>query len=87
MCMRFIKVPKMSIQKYFENVVPLYTDEEFVKHFRISRSLFEELLSKYADSIAYKTMTKMNPNTVTLPDKTLVVFLGSPGVRHALTEI
>lgn len=71
----FIKIPRTSIVNYFEEVVLAYSQEEFVRHFRLRRTLFDRLWKEYENTTEYKKMAKQNPRRVLRPDKTLAVFL------------
>lgn len=72
---QLITVKRLSIADYFEHTVRNYSDEEFVRHYRINRELFYKLVEKYEQSESYRKLLKHNPRTVTTADKTLAVFL------------
>lgn len=69
------KIPRVSITGYFEQVVHAYSPEEFTRHFRITRELFNRLWNDYEKSAPYQKMLKQNPSRVLRADKTLAVFL------------
>lgn len=73
--LHYTKIPRISVQGYFEEVVPAYSDEEFIRHFRISRGLFVHLSNKYENTDEFQKMFRQNPARTVLPNKTLAVFL------------
>lgn len=50
------RVPRNSVKNYFDDIVPTYTDEEFRRHFRISRSLYHNLSIRFLQSDIYKNL-------------------------------
>lgn len=42
-----IKVPRVAIRNYVEKVIPMYSEEEFIKHFRINRITFNSLCDQF----------------------------------------
>lgn len=50
--LELIEIPKNNA--YFEEVVQQFSDEQYVKHFRLTRQLTEELANRYANSEYYK---------------------------------
>lgn len=71
-CVTFLR---LSIQYYFEETVQLYSEEEFIRHYRINRNLFLHLANKYNKSDEYQKFLKYNSNTVIKADKTIGMFL------------
>lgn len=43
----FITIPRNSIPNYFETVVSTYSDDEFIRHFRVSREIFKKISDEY----------------------------------------
>lgn len=74
-----ITFPRVSIQNYFEGTVCLYSDDEFIRHFRINRQLFQQLAVEYGETEEYQNMFKYNSSTVITPEKTIAVFLWFSG--------
>lgn len=71
---RFVTVPRISIRhNYFEEVVPTYSDEEFIRFFRVSRDVFDDLAEKYGNSDLYENIASQH--LVTSARKALAVFL------------
>ncbi|KAL1491048.1 hypothetical protein ABEB36_011704 [Hypothenemus hampei] len=66
-----IEVPK-SIA-YFEEIVPQFSDELYIQHFRLTREMSEDLANRFADS-EYYTWQEGDSEKVT-PLKYIVVFL------------
>lgn len=50
------RTPRNSIQCYFEETVPTYTEKEFITHFSISRTLFENLSVRMLEWNDYKSL-------------------------------
>lgn len=74
------KVPRNSMENYFETtVLQKYSQEEFIRHFRIQAILFSKLSTEYEQTEAYQKMIKQNPSRVLRPDKTLAIFLWFAG--------
>ncbi|KAI8122321.1 putative nuclease HARBI1 [Lucilia cuprina] len=53
-----IKDKRNSIKDYMETVFPIYSESEFKMHFRISRSLFDALCSKFEESAIFLNLRK-----------------------------
>lgn len=66
------KQKRNCVKEYFESVVPTYTDAEFIRHFRISRSLFNKLSGEMEISDDFK---KLDASQLIEPGKHLAVFL------------
>lgn len=64
------------ITNYVENVIPSYTEEEFRRHFRICRSLFDTLCQNFLSSEIYKELRVDKRLT---PQKHMAVFLWFAG--------
>lgn len=45
-----------SVKLYMEEIVPNYSEEEFRRHFRISRQLFENLCDRFSNWEMFKKM-------------------------------
>lgn len=72
-CRRFITTPRTSITNFFESVVPVYTDNEFITVFRISRDVFKYLAKGFEKSEVYQHISSQH--LVTSSTKCIAVFL------------
>ncbi|KAJ8928447.1 hypothetical protein NQ314_019037 [Rhamnusium bicolor] len=68
----FLLEEKHCIKDYFEKTVPTYSEKEFKTHFRINKTLFEDLSNKFCKSNIFRK--RRNYNLVS-PSKHLAVFL------------
>ncbi|XP_020299186.1 putative nuclease HARBI1 [Pseudomyrmex gracilis] len=69
----YYRIPRMRCQKYVENVVSLYTDEEFQMHFRIKRNTFQFLLELLRPNLC-KQSNRFGRKPIT-PEKQLLVAI------------
>lgn len=75
-----IKIDRQSIHNYFEETVLLrYSDEEFIRHYRINKQVFAELVERYENTEEYQRLLKYHVNTAVNADKTIAVFLWFAG--------
>ncbi len=72
---KYIKVSWVSIRDYFKIIVPGYSNKEFVRHFRITRNLFQRLSKDYEKSDAYRELLKFQPPRTLSAAKILTIFL------------
>lgn len=70
------KGKRNCIKNYVEEIVPTYTEVEFRRHFRISKSLFENLCEKFGNSGVYQNLRADKRLT---PHKNMAVFLWFAG--------
>ena len=42
-----------AISRYLEEIVPSYTEKEFITHFRVTRDLYNSIVEKFGESIEY----------------------------------
>ena len=56
-----LKKPRVCIKNYLEDVADQYSEEEFRRHFRISKSLYDSMAKKF-QCTDYKTGTKYAVN-------------------------
>lgn len=61
------------IRNYYEEIVPLCSDNEFTQHFRLSRNTFKTLAKEYEKSQIFQEI-KFHSNVVS-PGKSLALFL------------
>lgn len=64
------------IKNYVEEIIKNYTEDEFRRHFRISRSLFEEICKNFKSSEIFKNLRVDKRLT---PQKHVAVFLWFAG--------
>lgn len=69
--LELIEVPKTTA--YFEEVVPQFTEDQFVEHFRLSQEIAENLANRFPNSEYYKPQ-EGDAEKVT-PLKFILVFL------------
>ncbi|XP_061398624.1 uncharacterized protein LOC133334351, partial [Musca vetustissima] len=70
------KNKRNAVKKYIECIVPTYTEEEFRRHFRVSKSLFKSLCQRLSNWDMYK---KMRPDKKFSEETNILVFLWFAG--------
>lgn len=70
---RFITISRVSITDFFGNVVPFYSETEFIRHFRLSRDVFEDLARRYENSDVYESIS--GQHLMTTARKSLAIFI------------
>lgn len=68
------------VKNYWEEVVPSYTEKEFIRHFRISKGLFNSLIEKFTESQEY---LKLQRAKAIVAGKHLAIFLWFAGHEAA----
>lgn len=75
-----VKIPRISIIRYFEEVVPAYADHEFVTHFRVTRIVYRQL-------IRYFKATWIEASFGICPRKSVAIFLWYAGHSVSFREV
>lgn len=68
---------RIAIKNYYLDVVPNYSDVEFIRHFRINRHVFEFLTNRFENNEAYIKLQKNR--RVKSSDFHIIVFLWYAG--------
>lgn len=80
-----IKFPVVSVEHFYESVVPRYSDKKFNRQFRISRELFLELTNEYRETEEYRKLA-VKPNVIS-PGKSIAIFLWYAGHKSGMPNV
>lgn len=70
---RFVTIPRVSVRDFFEDVVPFYSDEEFIRFFRLLRDMFNNIAEQYEQSDVFENIAAQR--LVTSSAKSLAIFI------------
>ncbi|XP_029173399.1 putative nuclease HARBI1, partial [Nylanderia fulva] len=77
------RIHRTCITNYIENTVPMYTDREFVMHFRLKRTLFMSIVEKFNHWPYFRNLGGNGGFKVVSAEKHILTFLWFAGHQSA----